>query len=62
MQAQLQTMSYVISMDILVIFIVLRKQNSKGFDSFNFLEIDEMYFANASGSNLHNGIQYTDDH
>ena len=43
-------------------FIVLRKQNAKGYDNYNFLKIDEMYFANASGSNLHNGIQYSDDY
>ena len=43
-------------------FIVLRKQNAKGDDNYNFLKIDELYFANASGSNLHNGIQYTDDY
>ena len=37
-------------------FIVLRKQNAEGYDNYNFLKTDAMYFANASGSNLHNGI------
>ena len=41
-------------------FIVLRKQNAKGTDNYDFLPIDEMWFANASGSNLHGGIQYQD--
>jgi hypothetical protein len=43
-------------------FICLRKQNAKGEDNYNFLKIEELYFSNASGSNLHNGIQYTDDY
>mgnify|MGYP000020267138 FL=1 len=43
-------------------FIVLRKQNAKGSDNYNFLKINELYFANASGSNLHGGIQYTDEY
>jgi len=41
-------------------FIVLRKQNAKGKENYDFLPIDEMWFANASGSNLHGGIQYQD--
>ena len=41
-------------------FIVLRKQNAKGIENYVFLPIDELWFANASGSNLHGGIQYQD--
>ena len=43
-------------------FIVLRKQNAKGSDNYNFLKINELWFANASGSNLHGGIQYQDEY
>ena len=43
-------------------FICLRKQNAKGYDNYNFLPIEELYFASASGSNLHNGIQYQNDY
>ena len=28
-------------------FICLRKQNAKGYDNYNFLPIDEFYFASA---------------
>ena len=41
-------------------FICLRKQNAKGKENYDFLPISELWFANASGSNLHGGIQYDD--
>ena len=43
-------------------FIVLRKQNAKGKENYDFLPIDELWFANASGSNLHGGIQYNNSY
>ncbi len=43
-------------------FIVLRPQNAKGKENYDFLPIDELWFANASGSNLHGCIQYTDQY
>ena len=43
-------------------FIVLRKQNAKGKENYDFMPIDEMWFANASGSNLHGGLQYENNY
>lgn len=41
-------------------YIFVRKQNAKGKELQDFLPLQSFYIADASGSNIHNGIEYTD--
>ena len=41
-------------------YILLRDQNATGGQQLNFKKINRFYLTDSSGSNIHNGIQYSD--
>ena len=43
-------------------YIILRQQNATGSQKLDFKKISRFYLTDSSGSNIHNGIQYSNDY